>query len=507
MAPVLRRPLGVTETTYPAMASPRPAARDLDRSLVQGLAWTGVVRWSTQILSWAATLVVARLLSPNDYGLMGMAMVYVGLLQLVNEFGLTTPIVQQRDATLEQLSRLGGLAVIAGLALAGVSLALAGRVAGFFGEPAVEGIIAVLSGTFIARGIAVLPKGLLARELRFPRLAAVDAVEALTLTGVTLTLAILGAGYWALVLGSLSAAVASACAAGVARGCAHRLPVRFGSLLRSIRVGWQVSVSQVAWYTYANADFAIVGRILGKTALGAYSLGWYVASVPVDRVSVLLARVAPPVFARTQDDARAVGRYLTALTEGLALLTFPAAIGIVLVADELVLGLLGAQWAPAILPLRLLALYAGFRSVMTLPPHLLTMTGHARATMWYSVVAALILPTCFLVGTRWGTTGVAVAWIIGYPLVSVPTFLRHALRVTGLTVRDYLHAVWPALRATTVMAALVTTVRVLTPGALSPTLGLVLHVGVGIAGYAAVVYYGHRDRLRAVYHLVRGTRT
>ena len=479
------------------------ATVDLDRSVVRGVAWTGAAKWSTQLLSWISTLLVARLLTPDDYGLVGMAMVYVGLVQLINEFGLSAPIIQQRTLTADQLARLGGLALTVGVVLFLVSVGIAGLVANFFAEPAVRAVVLVLSLAFVARAAQVLPRALLAREMRFPRLAMVDAVETLSLVTITLTLAFLGAGYWALVLGSVGSSFATAAALLVARPHRLALPRRLRSLTGAIRVGWQVSVSHVAWYTYSNADFAIVGRVLGKTALGAYSLGWYVASVPVERVSALLMRVAPSVFAATQASPRATGRYLLGLTEALAFVTLPASIGLALVADEFVRVLLGPQWEAAILPLRLLTLYAGLRSLMTLPPQLLTMTGHARLTMRYSVLAAIVLPLLFVVGTRWGVFGVAMAWIIGYPLVALPTFLRHALRVTQLPLRAYLAALWPATSATLLMAAAVAVARALTPPAMAAPLALGLHVGVGALTYAAAMLLLHGERVRRIRDLLR----
>jgi len=202
----------------PAVLEPSPdlapppqdaATRELDRSLMQGIAWTGTMRWATQALSWASTLVVAHLLSPTDYGLVAMALVYLGLAQLVNEFGLGTVIVMRRDLTESQIARLGGLSVLLGLGFVGLSAVLAGPVARFFGEPAVRWLIVVSSLTFVTGALQVVPRALLAKDLNFRRLAWVDGTEALLTTGATLTLAVLGFRYWALVLGPIVGRTAS----------------------------------------------------------------------------------------------------------------------------------------------------------------------------------------------------------------------------------------------------------------------------------------------------------
>lgn len=479
-----------------------PETQALDRSLVQGVAWTGGTKWVVQILSWASTLIVARLLTPGDFGLMGMATVYVGLVQLVSEFGLGSAIVQHRDLDESQIARLGGLAVLIGMGLCAVSAAVAGPVALFFGDRALRWIIVVLSMTFVTSAFQVMPKALLSRDLQFRKLAWIEGTEALVGTGAMLALAVFGFRYWALVLGGIIGGLPATLMAWHWRPHRLALPRQFETLARSVTFGWHLVVARVAWYTYTNADFAVVGRVLGKGPLGAYSFGWTIASIPVDRISALVGRVTPAVFAAVQDDAAALRRYLLGLTEGLALVTFPASVGLALVADQFVLLVLGEKWRAAIVPLRLLALYAGFRSVGTLFSQILVVTGHAKRNMQFSLLAAVVLPTMFYVGTHWGTTGVAMAWVVGYPLVVIPFYQRHALRIIDLRGVAYLPALWPALSGSIAMAAVVLGVQHVTPNGWPLWLQFLSQVAAGAITYAAAVWFGHRQRVRTFWSLL-----
>src|SRR5207249_906306 len=237
------------------------------------------------------------------YGLFAMAMVYAGCVQLVNELGLSLAIVQRRDLTEEQIAQLGGLTVLASVALFVLSVGLAGPIASFFGERTVRGIIIALSPTFVMRGVQVVPRSLLARDLEFRRLAWIDAGEAVLWSSTTLVGAFLGLRYWAL--------------------------------------AWGAVVS----------GFAVMG---------------------------VLCLLRPHRLAAPQDDHKTLRRYLLGLTEGLALITFPISVGLALVADLFVLTVLGEQWRPAIVPLRLLGLFGGFRAIFNLFPQMLVATGHAR---------------------------------------------------------------------------------------------------------------------------------
>ncbi|HXT48795.1 MAG TPA: lipopolysaccharide biosynthesis protein [Gemmatimonadaceae bacterium] len=481
---------------------PRTDTQSLDRSLVSGIAWTGGMKWATQILSWAATLVVARILSPADYGLMGMAAVYLGLVTLINEFGLTAAILRHRELSEDQIARVGGFSLLVGIAIAGISVALAPLIARFYAEPAVATIIAVLSLNFVFGSLGVLPRSLLARDLSYPRLAMIDGITNIAQMATMLLFAIAGYRYMALVFGSL---VGSGCGALLALWWRpHRLvwPSSLRAIGDTLHVGWHIVVGRLAWYTYNTADFAVVGRVLGKQALGAYTLGWEIATMPVERISALVSSVTPGVFSAVQHDIVALRRYFLGVVEGLAFITLPAAAGLALIAGEFVPVVLGSQWQAAVLPLRLLAVYGGIRSIDTVTPQVLIYTGHSRQSMWYSLIAACVMPVLFVVGTRWGAAGVAAVWIVAYPAVVAPQY-RLAFRVLDLRAGAYFRTLWPALSSTAVMAAAVGIALATLPETMAPVVRLVIEVAVGVAVYAGMIAWRHRARASAFVAILR----
>jgi teichuronic acid exporter len=496
-----RAELTIADDTV-ALPPPKLDSQHLDRSLVSGIAWTGGTKWATQILSWAATLIVARILSPADYGLMGMAMVYLGLVTMISEFGLTASILRHRQLSEEQIARIGGFSVVMGLVIAGISVAISPLIAQFYGEPPVAKIIALLSINFIFGSLGVLPRALLARDLAYPRLALIDGVTNLAQMVTMLVLAVLGFRYMALVFGSI---VASGCGALLAlRLRSHRLawPSSFATIASALHVGWHSVVGRIAWYTYNTADFAVVGRVLGKQALGAYTLGWEIATLPVERISSLVSSVTPGVFSAVQNDIPALRRYFLGVVEGLAFITLPAAAGLALIAGEFVPVVLGAQWLGAIVPLRLLAVYGGIRSIDTVTPQVLMYTGYSRQSMWYSVIAACVMPALFVLGTRWGVGGVATMWIIAYPVVVAPQY-RLAFRVLQMSPRGYLATLWPALSSTAIMAMAVGAVMVTLPRTMAPVARLVIEVFTGVVVYGGMIAWRHRARARAFVSIVR----
>lgn len=481
------------------LAASEKKARLLDRALVGGLAWTAGVRWTAQLLSWSSTIVIAHHLTRADYGIIGAATVYLGLVQLVNEFGVGVAIVRERDLDERHIASLGGLSILLGVFFFLFSAVLAHPLALFFHEQAVANVVLALSSTFIITGFRVLPNSLLAREREFRRMARIDGMETICQTLTTLTLAMLGYGFWAIVAGSIVAATVSTVLNLAARP--HRLswPRDYRPLIEPLRMGWQVTVSRVTWYLYSNADFAVVGRVLGKIANGAYTMSWQIANIPVDKTSGILSRVTLPVFSQVQNDPKALSRYVRGLSEFLALLTFPLTIGLALVVRDFVPVVLGPEWVASIIPMRLLLLYSGFRSLMTLLPNVLIAIGDSRRTMWVSILSLLVMPPAFYVGTHWGPSGVAFAWLIVYPMVVIPFLLLPALRAIGMKPIEYLGALWPAICGCLVMIVAVELVTISIPPGWHDAGRLAIRVAAGAAAYATTLWLGFRGRAYAIW--------
>lgn len=472
--------------------------RSLDRSLMRGLAWTGAVKWGTQVFSWASMLVIARVLTPADFGLVGMATIYLGFVQLINEFGLGAAIVRQRDLTEGQIAELGGLSLAFGTFLWAVSALISGLVAGFFDEPAVKWIVITLGSTFVSSALRIVPRSLLSRELRFKKASALNGIEGLVAPAVTLTLALAGYRYWSIVIGSVTASFVATAFGLYWRHHRLTLPRNFANIAQPLAFGWHIVVSRVAWYLYSTADFTVVGRLFNKVVLGGYNFAWTLASLPVTRVGDLVAQITPAIFSAVQNDPVAVRRYLLKLTEGLALVTFPFSIGVSLVADDFVHVVLGPQWDVAVLPLRLLAFYAGFRCITLLFPQVLAAVGRSRDQMRLSLLALVVLPPLFYLGGKtWGVAGVAWAWIVGYPVVMMPAFYQ-VFKITGIRTREYLETLGPAIIGTALMAIAVLLLQLL----LSPGLGrittLVLESSTGAVIYGLFLVVSQRHRVKVL---------
>jgi O-antigen/teichoic acid export membrane protein len=479
----------------------------LDRSLVSGIAWTGGIKWVVQLFSWATTLVVARLLVPADFGIMGMGTLILGFIGLVNEFGLSAAIIQRKEIDEGLISYLGGFSLVSGIVLALLGAALAQPIAQFFHEPRVRLVAVALSLNFMISSPATISRSLLLRDMRFRTLATVDGANAVATSILTIVLAWMGWGYWALVAGALLTSCIATTALVILRPFRPRWPPHLSAISRELRFGLHIVGARIAWYGYSNGDFAVVGRVLGTAALGAYNVGWNLASLPVERISVLVMQVTEPVLARVQDRPVELRRYLKLLSEGISVVTFPIGVGMALVAPAFVPLVLGSRWSAAVVPLQLLALYGGFRSITPIYAQILVMTDHAPLSMWFNVLGVVFLIPAFIAGAHFGgTTGVALAWVIAYPALVVAYHVPTTFRMIGMRIPDYLGSLWPALSGCGAMALTVYCVQTLLGAWQTRWIGFGLSVLAGAGAYLGILLTLHRERVRAGVSFIRALR-
>jgi teichuronic acid exporter len=487
----------------PGPASARVSdATPAEQTLLHAVAWTGAGRWAVQLLTWASTIATARILAPSDYGLIGMATVYLGLVALISELGLGQAAITLRELSSKHIAQLNSLCIIAGASLFVLSCSASVALGKFFHSPKLPAVVAVMSVTFLVSGAQVIPDALLQGDLRFKLLAWFDTTRAIIQAFTTVGLATLGFGYWSLAFGPLAAAVAGAVMAVIARPHSLARP-KWREIKHALRFGRDVLSSRVAWYTYSNSDFLVAGRVLGQVPLGTYTIAWTIASTPVEKITNMMTRVTPAFFAAAQKDKMRLRGYLLGITQALSLLTFPACIGLALVADEFVLLVLGPKWIPATVPLQLLAICAALRSITTVLPNMLLAIRDSRFVMWNTALAAVVFPPAFYVGSRWGTSGIAWAWIVMYPIITAP-YIWRTLSAIDLRTRTYLGAFLPALQTSAIMMVAVVAARLATPQAFPVAVRFTIAVAAGIAAYAAALFFKERDRLRDVLTLIRG---
>ena len=474
---------------------------NLKHLAVTGALWYGGSRVVIQLISWLVTIVVARLISPGDYGLLGMALMYVGLIEFLNELGLGAAIVQFKEIAAEDLDTIFWFGLSTSTVLYLLTLAMAPSVAQFFHQPALVHLLWVTGLSFLISGLRIVPWTLLTRDVDFKRRSIAESFGRLAGAGITLLLAYRSWGVWALALGFLVPNLVMTAQVYLQSSWRPRWRFCRVSLRRCLGFSANVAGARMAWYLEDNADQFIVGKFLGSQALGFYGFAQRFGTELTGRILSILVQVAFPVYSRIQDETERFKKLFLMSTELVCTLLFPLAIGLFLVADDAIPWLLTAKWMPMIIPLKILcwAVIPKTIHALTGPPVLAK--GGAALTFRYHVISLIVLSVSYFVGTRFGLPGVCFVLVTIYPLL-VLYWISSSRKMIGYEWQELGRALYPSLAGSAMMLAMVLLAKSLIINLLPPTplfrVSLIMLTGgISYIGVVLLVSPGILQRTRA----------
>ncbi len=447
--------------------------------------WRSGSQIAVQGLTWAATLVVIRLLAPADYGVMALAQIVIGLVTALSGSGIATALVTAPAIGRAQVRAVFGALIVLNVVLAAAQWAGAGAVADFYHAPAVAPILRVMVLGYLFTPFIALPAALRQRALDFRAQAGVDVAGSIVGAGVTLALALWGAGVWALALGQVAALLVRAIGYAVVSRWFVWPSLTFGEARVFIGFGGVLTLNALLFTLFAQTPILIGGRLTSTTEIGLYSTAFYLATLPVARFVPMLGEVGLAAYARLRDDRPALGRSFTLVVRVVCLATFPVYLGLAATAPDLATVVLGPRWLGAA-PL-LVALGAAmpvYTLFMLFGPPTYAIARPLTQTLVLTA-ALLVMPAAFAWGAaRMGGLGLALAWLaFALPLAFAAWC---TLPLLGASAGDYARAALPPLIAAVLMAAGVAGFVRATPMlAASVRLGLSIVLGAALyAGFA-----------------------
>jgi teichuronic acid exporter len=399
-------------------------------------------------LQFALGVILARLLSPDDFGVVALAMVVLGIVKPVSDLGLGSALVQRATPTERQVRAAFAWCAASGVVLTLVLAVCAPLAARIAGDARVAPVVGILSLTLAFRGFGVVAEAMLARRLDFRWLSIIESGSALVGYGmVAIALALSGYGAWSLAWGTvLQSALAAAAALIVVRHSVVPLFARseIGELLP---FGLATALSGWVNYVALNGDNFVVGRWIGTASLGLYGRAYALMSLPFNYTAGVISAVLFPAFAHVQDDPARLRRGFLEASRITGFAAGPAMAVLAIGAPHLVPAIYGSQWSGVVPPLQILCLAGYFRALYHLGGVVIRSSGRAYTELTLQALYATIVVAGSLVGARYGLRGVAVAVVAAIVLMFVAT-TRVALRTCDATWSDYLRAQRAPLAAT-----------------------------------------------------------
>lgn len=385
---------------------------NLKQRIIGGLGWALSSQVATEVFRFGVTLVLVRLLSPRDYGLNALAGTMLGFIQIFSSLGFSQALIQKQDVTSVDYSTAFWSTLFLSLLLCGAVVLLAPAAALFFEEPLVDPLLKVAALGFILSALGTMQLAQLQKALAFKQIMLVELLTAVFAGITSIALALKGFGVWSLIIGGLV-------------GQALALPVLWKMSIWKPRIvfskrafselfafGAHLTVGGIINYLMRNLDNVIIGKVLGSTALGYYSLAYNLMLKPLQYISFNIARVLFPALSSIRGDKEKTRKVYLKAVHFISLITFPMMSGFLFVASPVVEIVYGAKWMPVVPVLQILCLVGAIQSVGTTVGTIYLSQGRADLQLKYTVIFAPIVIGSFIIGVHWGIEGVAAAYAV-----------------------------------------------------------------------------------------------
>ncbi len=416
-------------------------------TVVKGSMATGLSQGVAMGFTIISAVVLARLLTPDDFGLLGMVSVIVNFLFIFKDIGLSNATIQKEEITRPQISTLFWINSLISLSLGLIMVAVGPLVARFYDRTELTGIMTILAISFVVEGLTIQHTALLRRHLRFSAVAIADIMSRFSFLVTAIIMASLDFGYWSLVGGHI---VRSMVLLGFTIYTCPWVPGRMqrGAGVRSMmRFGGHVTTGNLLAYLARNLDRVLIGKLYGAAALGLYRQAYQLLMQPLTQVKYPLQHLSLPVLSSLQKEPERYRSYFSKLLDISISIALPVAVYCFLESEFLIRVALGPQWMEAAPIFRILAIGGIFVSASFLPGLALLSHGYSKKYMQLLIATSIIQSISFVAGSSFGINGIAIAYTVSSFLIMIPMVIL-SFRGTNVDARlFFLTIVWPFLSA------------------------------------------------------------
>lgn len=454
--------------------------------VLSGFAWQSATKAAVQVIAWTSTIVVARILDPQDYGLMAIIGIFTGFFIVLVDLGLANGLIQQPHVTERQCDGVFYMSLLLGLLTFSTIFIAAPYIAQFYEIESLTTLLRVAACGLIFESLKTVPYALNMREMNFRYRSIVEMLANLMGMVALLVLALMGYGVWSLLLSFLIMRAITAVAYLSLMSRFPRVSFNLTEISGICLFGLKVTSNNALEFAYRQSDLFVIGKLLGATVLGTYSMAIQLSRMPIEKIGAVFSQVVFPAVSQMGGDSSSTRRFFLDTHRNLLIITYPMLVGIALVANDLIIVLLTDKWENVIPILQVFCILNLLRvSNMLVSPVLYGRGRPELMTAWF-VLAAVIVPIAVFIGSKYGVSGILVAWCIVYPGLYV-FLMRFCLRNLELETVPFLRSFLPASVASAAMA-----IAVLASQTLMTTLPevgrLIASIAVGASTYAATIF-------------------
>jgi O-antigen/teichoic acid export membrane protein len=473
------------------------ASGSLKQNTARGAVFSSGAQAVSFVLRTLSMVILARLLFPKDFGLLGMVTAATGFIGLFRDAGLSLATVQRDDLTKGHVYTLFWVNFAVGCLLAGLSALAAPVLVIFYHEPRLFWITVTLGLAFIFQGASAQHRAILQRNMRFRALAIIDTVSSAGSIVLAISMATTGWGYWALVAMTLGQTVLSSCGTWLVEAWKPGAPGPLADIVAMLRFGGAISLNSVLSYLAYNTDKILLGRFWGAQVLGIYGRAYQLANLPVDNLNSTLALVAFPALSRLQNEPVRLRNYFLNGYRLFLSLSVPLTVSFALFGDDIILVFLGPRWHEAAPVFRLLAPTITAFGLINPLFWLLLATGQVKRSLKMGMAIAPLIICGYAFGLSRGPNGVAASFSLTMILLAAPLILfwaQHGPKGTVVKWKDMLRSTMPPLLSAVVAALATLAIKGFFERLAPPILRLGVATSFFFAFYLLVLLFAMKQR-------------
>jgi O-antigen/teichoic acid export membrane protein len=474
--------------------------KDLKGEVLQSIKWVAAGRATTQMVSWITTFWVIRLLTPDDYGVVTLAMVVSGLILMLIDRLFLPVIVKDKELDENKLKQLLGL-LFTVITLVCISQFLfADYIGQYYNSEIVADILKVQIIGYICLGVEIIPRAMLTKSMEFKKLSIVAAIANLTASILTLTLAFNDYGYWSLVIGTLAISIIRSSLTFIICPVKIMPLFRFDAVIASIKFGSLITLHGILFYAFLYMDVAIAGKVLTVTEVGIWAVCIQIATMPLKKILPLINQVAFPAFSKIQEDFKKVGGYVIKAQRLSFVITIPLFWGMAMVMNTLIPLVIGDKWLIAAVPTSLLLFVMPFRFSDELFNPALQSIGKIKHMIVNVTIVITIMFTSLLIGTQFGILGLAYSWGAGF-LCCYFIVISRNFKIFEIDIKQLLVISYAPLMGGLIMCGTLFFVQPFLT--VHPLLSVILQIGIGGCCYLGTVVILNRPALNEIVALYK----
>lgn len=456
----------------------------LGRIAFKGIQWTSVSQFSRQLVQYITTLILANILSPNDFGLLAMALVVTGFIDIFKDLGTSSALIHLNKIDRLLISSIFWTNIFFGLLFTLIIFLSSHLISLFFNSTEIIPILQVIAFLFFISSFSILPRALLERDLQFNILAKIEIIATVIGSGVGISMAYLGYGVWSLIFQILVNNFILTVLILIVAKIKPKLQFSFITLKSVSAYSLNLVGYNIFNYFIRNADYMLIGKYLGENQLGNYYLAYKIMLYPLQGITMVISRVMFPIFSRLKENLIKFKEVYLKTTNTIALFTFPMMIGMIVLSKYFVLTFFSHSWNSELLTtlIIILAPVGLIQSIAATVGTIYMSTGKTNWMFGWGVLSGVVTITGFFIGLNWGVIGVALSYLIVTLILFYPVFYL-PFKIIRLPFPVFLKNLKNVFASSLLMFGVLYLTKIIFLDKLSFVFGLVILLFVGIASY------------------------